>query len=394
MVRKENTLHARILSAGGFAVRLTRNQWLIMTVLAVGIVTTTAQSQGPWGGGRGGPGGGGGRGGDFFFAILAGKDKDGAPNTVIDVSKVEAPPFSPEPTDKIREKLTNYMKSKGISGNILTKEQFSGYVTEVVQPEMTKNRNKQSFDFADANKDGKLSRDEVEASGQRWGRPSPLLERFDEFDKNKDGFIDPDEYAVYMEARTQEWQKDREKREEPKKTETASSGSTSGGSDNRGYRTAPIPSAPPPVPDGRPVVFRYGKLPTRDLPSWFMDLDKDKDGQVGLYEWRSAGKLTSEFKKYDLNGDGFITAEELLVVTKSEDAKDEKALTFARLNADLGASGYVPPPTSGSGSTTASKDEKSGKMDRWGGWGKGDKGKGGDKEKGGDKGKKGFFRRD
>jgi hypothetical protein len=37
---------------------------------------------------------------------------------------------------------------------------------------------------------------------------------------------------------------------------------------------------------------------------------------VGLYEWLSAGKDPEKFVQMDLNGDGFLTAEEYLRYTK------------------------------------------------------------------------------
>jgi Ca2+-binding EF-hand superfamily protein len=52
------------------------------------------------------------------------------------------------------------------------------------------------------------------------------------------------------------------------------------------------------------------------LPSWFKDLDKDKDGQISLAEWFQAGKNVNEFRKYDLNNDGLITPGEVLRVLK------------------------------------------------------------------------------
>jgi hypothetical protein len=63
--------------------------------------------------------------------------------------------------------------------------------------------------------------------------------------------------------------------------------------------------------ENRPAVYRVGKLP-KGLPPWFAQLDKDNDGQVGLYEWKAAGKATTEFLSMDANGDGFLTAEEVL----------------------------------------------------------------------------------
>ena len=63
--------------------------------------------------------------------------------------------------------------------------------------------------------------------------------------------------------------------------------------------------------DRRPTVLRAGKLP-KELPKWFAELDGDKDGQVALHEWRRGGKNIDEFKDWDRNDDGFVTAEEVL----------------------------------------------------------------------------------
>jgi EF hand len=74
---------------------------------------------------------------------------------------------------------------------------------------------------------------------------------------------------------------------------------------------------PPPEEEKRPVVYRVGKLP-KELPPWFAQLDEDKDGQVGLYEWKKAGRPLNEFQAIDLNGDGFITVEEALRYGKAQ----------------------------------------------------------------------------
>jgi hypothetical protein len=67
--------------------------------------------------------------------------------------------------------------------------------------------------------------------------------------------------------------------------------------------------------DRIPTVLRAGKLPA-GLPSWFNILDTDGDGQIGLYEWRAAGKPLEEFAKYDLDDNGFIEPEEVLRVMR------------------------------------------------------------------------------
>jgi Ca2+-binding EF-hand superfamily protein len=63
----------------------------------------------------------------------------------------------------------------------------------------------------------------------------------------------------------------------------------------------------------------------KGLPEWFKKLDTDEDGQISLREWREGGKKLDEFRKYDLNGDGFITVDEIIrVVRKGVRLKLEK----------------------------------------------------------------------
>ena len=65
--------------------------------------------------------------------------------------------------------------------------------------------------------------------------------------------------------------------------------------------------------DEKPMVFRLGKLPLQELPEWWKELDVEpKDGQISLYEWRTAGKAIEEFKEWDRNDDGLITPEEAM----------------------------------------------------------------------------------
>jgi hypothetical protein len=49
-----------------------------------------------------------------------------------------------------------------------------------------------------------------------------------------------------------------------------------------------------------------------NVPAWFREYDTDGDGQIGLYEWKAHGHSLEDFKKADLNGDGFITLKELM----------------------------------------------------------------------------------
>ncbi len=154
------------------------------------------------------------------------------------------------------------------------------------------------FQRIDQNKDGKILRDETRM----------LQPYFEQIDTNKDGGIDLAELKVF--------------------SATMAAATPGGGG---GY-----PGAPGGFPGGgdpriedpeneRPVVYRFGKLP-KDFP--YASIDKDEDGQVSLYEWRTSLKAVDEFVDRDLNGDGFLTAEEWLRGTKTSlggaDAKNDK----------------------------------------------------------------------
>jgi Ca2+-binding EF-hand superfamily protein len=167
------------------------------------------------------------------------------------------------------------------------------------------------FKRSDRNGDGRITPDEAS---------SRMRDSFQQYDTNRDGSIDTNEFRGYMQARF---------------------GSRGGSSDSSSSSLSPPPFSPggnwdprgnndrrdrrnrddrndsrngfrgpnQPQEDAMPVVYRYGKLP-KEFP--FTDLDTDKDGQIGLYEWRHAEKSIKEFTELDLNGDGYLTADEWL----------------------------------------------------------------------------------
>jgi hypothetical protein len=131
-----------------------------------------------------------------------------------------------------------------------------------------------------------------------------LRQELDRWDTNKDGKIDLKEYKAYFRNRLQS------------RGNWPSSGTS--------------PAGQPATPEEddlnrKPIVYRVGKLP-KELPPWFTQLDLDKDGQVGLYEWKQAGRPVSEFLAMDHNRDGFLTVEEVLRHEKAK-AKAKKAKT-------------------------------------------------------------------
>jgi hypothetical protein len=72
-------------------------------------------------------------------------------------------------------------------------------------------------------------------------------------------------------------------------------------------------------PRQKRFLTAHEKLP-KDIPAWFIELD-DGNGQISMSEF-CKGAMTKQrvkqFQYYDLNGDGFITAEEVMKVIKKE----------------------------------------------------------------------------
>lgn len=260
--------------------------------------------------GGGGPGGGGLGGGD--------------PNVLFEYYAKGRSYFLISETRTQRDALTAYAQEKGISSGQITRQQFLDFSEQMkakagappaggtpgggsftipaggfnpggfkkkggpggADPAIVAADPTALYPFADAefkrqdaNGDGKLVPEEM---------PRSLKANLEKWDKNGDGFIDIFEYRAYYVARMQG-------------SEDAS---------NQGAKGIASIIIDEEDLDRKPVVFRVGGKMPPGLPDWFMKLDTDKDGQVALYEWRVANKSLDEFKLWDLNDDGFITAEE------------------------------------------------------------------------------------
>jgi hypothetical protein len=181
----------------------------------------------------------------------------------------------------------------------------------------------------DRNADGFLSAEEI--GGGRWG-DDPM-----QFDRNRDGKLSKEELAVrYAKRRIAEEQ------------QAQSPDQNNGGGDQRGGRGSMMfmggPGGMMGAPSGmmgdsgggdrggdqgsqgsgqegekaRPRSLR--QMTTREKidketgkPDWFNRDDKDADGQVAMNEFASSWDETtiSDFAKFDLNTDGFITTVEV-----------------------------------------------------------------------------------
>src|SRR5262249_14969228 len=127
--------------------------------------------------------------------------------------------------------------------------------------------------------------------------PEALRAELDKWDTDKNGLIDLNEFKAYFQARAQQFLADRN---------AAGWGGWGGGYSDPG-QGEPAPQ------EGRkaPVAYPVGELP-KELPVWFTQLDTDGDAQIGLYEWKAAGRSIKEFQEIDRNGDGFLTVDEVL----------------------------------------------------------------------------------
>jgi hypothetical protein len=156
------------------------------------------------------------------------------------------------------------------------------------------------FRRLDVNGDGVLNHDEMDET---------LRAERDKWDTNKDGFIDLNEYKAFFRARMEQ------------RMAEGGFGPPGGWG---GYQPGSVPEEAPPEEEKRALVYRVDKLP-KELPPWFAQLDLDKDGQIGLYEWKTSGRPIQQFLDMDRNRDGFLTIAEVLFYEAQQKERQAKA---------------------------------------------------------------------
>jgi hypothetical protein len=141
------------------------------------------------------------------------------------------------------------------------------------------------FNGLDRNKSGALEESELTDS---------LRSMAPQFDVNRNGLLEYEEYREYFRARMSGY------RDNPTSLQAGPPEPRSASkSDAPKADVAPKPESPVP------------------LPKWYHELDEDRDGQVGLYEWRTQRPL-GEFTVIDRDGDGLLTPFEIKRLIQSE----------------------------------------------------------------------------
>ncbi|MCI0464863.1 MAG: hypothetical protein L0Z62_48700 [Gemmataceae bacterium] len=223
-------------------------------------------------------------------------------------------------------------------------------------------KGKKDFIDFDSNGDGFLNDSEI-------AQTIFFKNQWQKYDADKDGKISSDEWKAYQ--------------ADPERFGGGKGEGKGGGkgsrSEFRGEKTPGVSVLEvEEVENVLPTVFRSTNLP-EGLPSWFKELDTNKDAQVSLMEWLTAKKPPADFIRMDRNDDGLLTIEEALRyqrTTQTASAKngEEEAAQVVLIGPD----GEEPLPRTETPS--------------YRGKGAGGKGKKGDYYKGGGgkKGKKGF----
>lgn len=352
-----------------------RKRWLHLLLGSALVLAIVGTAHTQPDAGRGGPGKFRINPDDMFKQLAGGADS-------ISVSSIQIPEFMTrfEPADKQKERMNAFLQKKGVTNGVMTRALYSEYFEERMRemrerfgrmregkegppasgssgspPSSTppaggaegssdvETEAREAFRRLDTNGDGVLNEDELQAV-RRFSR---IYDERERYDTNRNGKIEFEEYLEYFKNRR-------------------ASRSGRGPDGDRGPRGEDPPARAPVEEEKRPLVYRAGNLP-KDLPSWFEQLDTDKDGQVGLYEWKRQGRSVAEFQTIDSNADGFITVEELLRYQKvarkdtTSNGSDNGTATASLSNNGPSAGRAMPRP----GGRGGDGDSKDGRRERF-----------------------------
>lgn len=157
-----------------------------------------------------------------------------------------------------------------------------------------------------------------------WKAPNPEVDPFDAaakifagLDRNKNDALEPAEQTDSLKAVAGQFDANGNGALEYAEYREYFRARMSGYRENPAALSAGLP--PPSMEEKAEPPANAKKEPVPALPKWYIELDEDRDGQVGLYEWRSVGQRPlEEFATVDRDGDGLLTPYELKCLTKTE----------------------------------------------------------------------------
>ncbi len=99
---------------------------------------------------------------------------------------------------------------------------------------------------------------------------------------------------------------------------------------------------------------------TKSLPTEFIEMDVDFDGQIALYEWmKTRREELDNFDQRDSNGDGMLTPVELHAFAEVSDQKEPQVVSYVRERVTIVGGGR----TSSAGTSSSSKSDKGSKKE-------------------------------